>query len=180
MDLLFPPVAEADLDDLVALLSSETWPFHGDPQPTAARVRERVAEGAWTRGPDTAPHWIELGGERVGLVTLRELEDPTPVFDLRLRAACRGRGIGGRALEWLARETFEVHGKHRLEGHTRRDNRAMRRVFERSPGWVLEGCYRQAWPDPAGAWHDALAYALLARDWREGTVTSNGLVLAGD
>ena len=78
------------------------------------------------------------------------------------------------------RETFEAHGKHRLEGHTRADNRPMQRLFARTPGWVLEGCFRQTWRDrEAGIWRDALAYGLLAEDWRRGSETPLSQPLAG-
>jgi len=170
MSLTFPAVAEGDLAGLSELLTSERWPYHLDVEPTPQSVEANLAH--FQPSAENAPHWIELEGERVGLLVLRELDDPTPVFDLRLRAAWRGRGLGGAALEWLARETFEVHGKHRLEGHTRADNRPMQALFTKTPGWLLEGCFRQTWRDrEAGVWRDALAYGLLADDWRAGVVT---------
>jgi RimJ/RimL family protein N-acetyltransferase len=58
----------------------------------------------------------------------------------------------------------------RLEGQTRVDNQAMRRVFRRA-GWVAEAFYRKAWPSEDGAIHDAVGYAILRDDWANGTVT---------
>lgn len=165
--LAFPAVAEGDLAGLIELLTSDRWPFHLDVEPTPASVEANLSH--FQPSEEHAPHWIELGGARVGLVVLRDLEDPTPVFDLRLKSAYRRRGLGRASLEWLAREAFEVHGKHRLEGHTRADNRPMQALFARTPGWVLEGCFRQTWRDrEAEVWRDALAYGLLAEDWRSG------------
>ncbi|MBL4844348.1 MAG: GNAT family N-acetyltransferase [Planctomycetes bacterium] len=151
---------------LEAFLIADPWPFHGTVQHSAESVAKSVASGAY-EGPDNEPHWIWLGAERVGLVVFRELEDPTPVFDLRLVGAARGRGLGGQVLAWLAKEAFGRHGKRRLEGHTRADNLPMRRCFERL-GWQQEAHYRAAWPDPAGTWHDATAYAILATEWAGG------------
>ena len=178
MSLTFPPVAEGDLAGLIELLTSDRWPFHLDVEPTPASVEANLAH--FQPSEAQAPHWIELADERIGLVVLRELDDPTPVFDLRLKATHRRRGLGRATLAWLARETFEAHGKHRLEGHTRADNRPMQRLFARTPGWVLEGCFRQTWRDrEAGIWRDALAYGLLAEDWRRGSETPLSQPLAG-
>lgn len=164
----FSPIDPSD-PNLATFLIADPWPFHGTVQHSPESVAKSVAEGAYT-GPDNEPHWVWEGETRVGLVVLRELEDPTPVFDLRLASSARGRGIGSLVLDWLAERTFGHHGKHRLEGHTRVDNLAMRKCFERK-GWQQEAHYRQAWPDSSGTWHDATAYALLASEWRgEGRV----------
>lgn len=158
---------------LIELLTTDTWPFHVYVRPTREQAARAVDEGQY--GGPTAEgaaraFWIELEGERVGLVTLRELDDPTPVFDLRLRAPFRGRGLGRAAVRWLAHHVFTATDKHRLEAHTRVDNVAMRRAL-RACGWVKEAHYRRAWPDHEGGWHDAIAYAALKDDWLRGAVT---------
>jgi RimJ/RimL family protein N-acetyltransferase len=80
------------------------------------------------------------------LIRLLDLADDTPMFDLRLRAACRGAGLGTHAVRWLTASLFtELPGIRRIEGTTRQDNAAMRRVF-RKCGYVKEAHYRQAWP----------------------------------
>jgi RimJ/RimL family protein N-acetyltransferase len=137
--------------------------------PTPTVVRAWIDEGRFDL-PDAAGHWIEVDGERAGLVVLRELGDMTPTFDLRLRAAFRGRGLGRAALRWLAEHVFATSDKPRLEGHTRADNLAMRAAF-RAAGWVQEAHYRRAWPDEARRLHDAVAYAILRDDWASGTTT---------
>jgi len=58
----------------------------------------------------------------------------------------------------------------RIEGTTRQDNRAMRRLFLRC-GYAKEAHYRDAWPAQDGTIHDAVGYAILRRDWSAGTVT---------
>lgn len=172
----FTPLDPQD-PSLAAFLIADTWPYHGTIQHTPESVAESVATGAY-EAPDNEPHWIWAGSERVGFVVLRELEDPTPVFDLRLRASARGQGLGGQVLGWLASQVFARHGKHRLEGHTRADNLAMRKCFENN-GWQQEAHYRQAWPDPAGVWHDATAYALLRSEWEGGEPVPVPLSFAG-
>jgi RimJ/RimL family protein N-acetyltransferase len=93
------------------------------------------------------------------------------MVDLRVRAADRGRGVGGRAPAWLTGHVFTAFpGATRIEATTRQDNSAMRRVFRRC-GWVKEAHYRDAWPGSGGAVHDAVGYAILRRDWESGTVT---------
>ena len=104
------------------------------------------------------------------MLALHELGDVTPTFDLRIATRWRGHGCGRRVLPWLAQHVFTVRGKARIEGHTRADNVAMRRVF-RACGWTKEAHYRRAWPDEEGVFHDATAYALLRSDWETGGTT---------
>jgi hypothetical protein len=67
---------------------------------------------------------------------------------------------------------FDTHAVERLEGTTRQDNVAMRRTF-RAVGFVKEAHYRRGWPAPRrdGRLLDAVGYALLRTDWRDGTTT---------
>ncbi len=104
------------------------------------------------------------------MVAFRELEDPTPVFDLRILSGARGRGLGRAALAWIARWVFETQRHARIEAHTRADNAAMRRAL-RACRWVQEAHHRRCWPDAEGGFHDAVTYALLRDDWRSGTST---------
>lgn len=169
-ELRFEAYQEADASGLVEWLTSEVWPFHGSSRPTADKVRSWIEEGSFT-GEENRTLWIHTADEeRVGLLVLHELTDLTPVFDLRLKSSARGRGLGGAALAWLACYVFTECDKHRLEGHTRVDNVAMRRTF-RACGWVKEAHYRQAWPDDQGRYHDAVTYAILRDDWKRGTST---------
>lgn len=41
----------------------------------------------------------------------------------------------------------------------------------RACGWVKEAHYREAWPVRDGGSLDAVAYAILRRDWATGTTT---------
>ena len=160
-----------DADRLVAFLTGDPWPFHGSPAVTADQARQWIAAGRY-RSDDSRAFWITVDGEDAGLIRLMDLRDSTPVFDLRLRAQWRGKGLGGQALRWLTAYLFtELPAIQRVQGTTRQDNRAMRRTFQRA-GYVKEAHYRDAWPVDGGEVYDAVGYAILRRDWLAGTTTT--------
>ncbi|GAB3594782.1 hypothetical protein GCM10027446_19090 [Angustibacter peucedani] len=176
MDVRLEPWQPDDTDALVDFLTGDTWPFHAAPVVDGALVRERAA-GGYYLGPATQTLWViaaddEVADDRAGLVRLFDLEDPTPVFDLRVREPWRGRGVGTQALRALTAHAFgERPAALRVEGTTRADNGAMRTVFERC-GYVQEAHYRDGWPDAdGGAVHDAVGYAVLRRDHESGRTT---------
>lgn len=148
-----------EVDALVGFLTTEPWPFHaGTADP--ADLRERAADGYYA-GPGTETYWIVDAGTRVGLVRLFDLDDGDPMFDLRLRAADRGRGLGTATVRWLTGHLFAARpGIHRVEATTRADNAAMRRALEKA-GYTREARYREAWPVPGGGRLDAVGYAIL-------------------
>jgi RimJ/RimL family protein N-acetyltransferase len=170
--------AEADL--LAEFLTAEDWPYHAGGAPSAAQLREQAAAGRYD-DDRTRTFWIVTSpgtgtgstgtGTEAGLIRLLDLGDDTPLFDLRIRAAYRGAGLGTRALRWLTGYVFtEFPGIRRIEGTTRQDNHAMRRTF-RTCGYVKEAHYRQAWPGPGGTIYDAVGYAIVRSDWQAGTIT---------
>lgn len=169
MEPTFRPYDPSEADRLARWLSSDVWPFHGSPRPSCERARGWADDGRF-HGPASRSFWIALGGEDVGLLAIQELDDPTPIFDLRLRSEARGRRLGRAALAFLTRHLFTETDKLRVEGHTRGDNVRMRRLFT-ACGWVKEAHHRQAWPDEQGGWHDAITYAVLRRDWETGERT---------
>jgi RimJ/RimL family protein N-acetyltransferase len=161
--LRFEPVWwPEDADDVVAFLVASTWPFHGTPSLTPADAAEVTVVS-----DDVASFWIRDGDETLGLVRLldlTDLDDGSPLFDLRIAGAHRGRGIGQRAVEWLTDHLFTTHPElHRIEATTRHDNIAMQSVFARC-GYRLEGRFVEAWRNPDGTRHDALAFAILRRE----------------
>ncbi|GAB1515028.1 GNAT family N-acetyltransferase [Actinophytocola sp. KF-1] len=160
----FTQVQRHEADDVVGFMTAEEWPFHTEPKPDGDAVRARVAGGAY----DDA-FWITDDGERLGLVRLLDLDDGTPLFDLRVRAQARGRGVGTAAVRWLTSHVFTNYATNRIEGTTRADNNAMRHVFTKV-GYVKEAHYRDAWPGPDHL-RDSVGYAILRRDWETGTVT---------
>lgn len=153
----------ADAAALADLLTGEDWPFHAGGRPDRETVLARVAAGHWD-GAGVQTFWVVEDGARVGVVRLFDLDDDTPLFDLRLRAAARGRGLGTAAVRWLTGHLFAELPTNRIEATTRSDNVAMRRVLERC-GYVQEARYREAWPVPGGPPLDALGYAVLRREW---------------
>ena len=159
-----------DDDALVEFLSSNEWPFHMRLRPTQADARKRLEEGQYDP-PENAAFWVVLDDRRIGFAALEDLEDDAPLFDLRLAADARGRGLGVRVLHMLAAEVFERYPKvRRFEGQTREDNVAMRNTFLRA-GWVKEAHYREGWPVEGSEPLASVAYAILRRDWETGMTT---------
>lgn len=168
--LSFEPFVPEAADALVGWLCSETWPFHTSARPEPGEVRSQLENGDFTE--DARVFWVLWDGmERVGLVRLEYLSEESPTADFRVREAYRGRGIGKRMVRWAAGYVFTTFpDKPRLEGQTREDNVAMRRVFERC-GWVREAYYRRAWPAADGSLRGGVGYAILNDDWRSGRTT---------
>ena len=168
MDLAFPAVVPGDADALARFLAAHEWPWHGTRRLSLDEARAR-APSWWAAGVDG--RWIVDGAEPVGLLRLFDLGDPTALFDLRVAASARGRGIGTAAVRWAAAHVFTRHPSVlRLEGTTRQDNRAMRRLFERC-GFAQESHHRRAWFTDGEPPRDAIGYALLREDWTSGRTT---------
>lgn len=151
-------------EELADFLTSSDWPFHSR-IPDRSTILRQMADGYWD-GPSARTFWIH----RSGVVRLFDLDDGTPLFDLRIAASERGRGLGSKAVEWLTRYLFEALPTNRIEATTRVDNRAMRKILEKHL-YVLEARYRQTWPDQEGVLHDGVGYAILRSDWENGSVT---------
>ena len=86
-----------------------------------------------------------------------------------LRICQEGYGYGPKALRLVAEYVFGLPGKKiRLEGHTRQDNLAMRKTFERA-GFVKEAHLRNAWFSPKeNSYYDAVLTGLQGKtSWRE-------------
>ncbi|MGN7969206.1 GNAT family N-acetyltransferase [Microbacterium sp. 22296] len=163
--------AARDRDGVIAFLTGNAFPFHVRQRLTAAQVAADIDAGRW--GDDrTEAFWIDDDERgRLGLVRLEDLDDPTAMIDLRLAERWRGRGVGAGVLALAAEHAFRTHaGVVRVEGHTREDNVAMRRTFEKS-GWVREGWFRDGWPVLGGAPMATVAYAVLRRDGAGGAPT---------
>ena len=100
------------------------------------------------------------------------LQDEIPLFDLRIADMSRGNGYGPKALRLVAEYVFGLPDKKiRLEGHTRQDNLAMRKTFERA-GFVKEAHLRKAWFSPKeNSYYDAVTYGITREDFMGGTTT---------
>lgn len=162
--------AGSDREALIAFMTANEFPFHMRPRPTSAQVESSIADGAYD-DEDTQTYWIEdseLG--RIGTLSLEDLTDPTPLFDLRLDSRFRGRGLGTKVLLATTDHVFKTMDVNRFEGQTREDNFAMRAVFLKA-GWVKEAHYREGWPVDGGGSVASVAYAILRTDWENGTTT---------
>jgi RimJ/RimL family protein N-acetyltransferase len=155
---------------LVDFLTGEPWPFHASPSVDTGAVRERVASGYYDSDASKS-FWIVEQGQRIGFVQLEDLDDGGPMFDLRINAVHRGRGIGTHAVRWLTEHIFTTWpAVTRIEAVTRQDNRTMRAVLVRC-GFAKESHYRDAWPASDDTVHDSVGYAILRRDWLTGEVS---------
>lgn len=163
----------AEREVLATWLSSETWPFHVNPSLEHTQVFKWLDDGAFD-GPNNATFWIMLEAEPAGLIRLFDLEDigdGEPLFDLRIRSALRGRGLGTLAMQWLTDHLFSNHEiLERISGTTRIDNLAMRGVFRRC-GYVKELHHRRSWPGENRQIFDTVGYGILREDWAQKKIT---------
>ncbi|MFC7677349.1 GNAT family N-acetyltransferase [Paenibacillus sp. GCM10028914] len=157
------------IDELVDFLTSETWSYHGQENPTESSIRENLANGIYTDNGNQT-FWIIDHDAKIGLIRIFDLEDPICLFDLRLKEKARGQGIAKHVLHWLSSYVFN-HYTHiiRIEGHTRYDNFAMRKTFFNS-GFVKESYNRKAWKQN-GELFDSVGYAMIREDWENNTKT---------
>ncbi|WP_028279712.1 GNAT family N-acetyltransferase [Arthrobacter sp. H5] len=170
MAVSFTRVTPADAEGIIDFLSSNAFPFHVKATQTAEEAASSVRAGRFWN-PESQGYWIDDDGARLGMVVLEDLEDPTPMFDLRLAEACRGQGKGADVLRALCGLVFtSLPEALRFEGQTREDNIAMRKTFIRC-GFLKEAHYRLGWPTADGGHVASVAYAMLRQDWSSGTVT---------
>lgn len=152
-----------EADAVAAFLARHRWPFHARAALTLAEAREiKLGPPAEVRA-----FWVQENGVPAGLVRVFDLEDAeggSVLFDLRLAAECRGRGIGRAAIGWLVAKLFADYPRlHRIEANTRVDNQVMRRALE-SNRFVLEGTLRETWRSSEGVRYDTALYGRLRRD----------------
>lgn len=159
-------------EQLIHFLMTNTWPFHGHTNPGRHLIEKTIDEGGY-QSDEVKTFWvINSEGEQVGIVKLYDLHDEIPMFDLRIADAHRGHGYGQQALKEIVHYVFELpENKIRLEGHTRQDNLAMRKTFERV-GFVKEAHLRKAWFSPKeNTYYDAVTYGITREDYYSGTKT---------
>ncbi len=168
--LQFIPESPDDTELLISWLTTDTWPFHGNPTLTEEKVRAALAERE--EDEKVVSVWVTLDeAVRIGRIVIEDLEDLTAIASFRIRTAYRGRGIGLQMVRWAADHVFHTYPDvQRVEGQTRVDNYAMQRVFRRAD-WQPEAYYRRSWPDPTGTLHDSIGYAILRPDWESGITT---------
>lgn len=185
-EITFVPLRPEDADDAAALtdfLTTQRYPFHVRTALNAAHVREAINDGRYGYNPehyataaaadtDHRGWWIWAGAVRLGVVVLEDLTEGAPLFDLRLADDHRGRGLGVAVLRGLTCLVFDTYPEvDRLEGQTREDNIAMRKVFLRA-GFIKEAHYRRGWPVEGREPVASVAYAILRQDWVSGRTTT--------
>jgi RimJ/RimL family protein N-acetyltransferase len=174
MTLEFRPLQLPDDRTLLAdFLSGHPWPFHSSSQLNREDVLQKIDAGGYSDS-DTQTFWMTVEEKSVGLIKLFDLddvEDGSPLFDLRIIPALRGQGVGKQAVTWLTAYLFETYPTlGRIEGTTRADNLAMRKVFVRC-GYAKEGHIRKSWATGEGVKLDTVIYGILREDWQNKTVT---------
>lgn len=163
-------IQEQDL--LIQFMTTNSWPYHDISEPGRELLEKSIEEGGYA-SDDVKTFWIENNEEeKVGIVKVYDLKEDIPLFDLRIADRFRGYGYGSRALKKLTQYVFELpEQKIRIEGHTRHDNAAMRKAFERA-GFVKEAHLRQAWFLPKeNTYYDAVTYGMTREDYLAGTTT---------
>lgn len=162
--LRFDPVSALDAPRLAAFLASCEWPYHHERRVEPASVQARLAVGYFF-SDETRTFWIVGDDEELfGIARVFDLKDATPLFDLRLGEAARGRGAGSLALRGLTTWIFsELPELERFGGYTRHDNAPMRRVFEKC-GFQQEAYHRRAWRVEGERAVDAVGYAVLREE----------------
>jgi RimJ/RimL family protein N-acetyltransferase len=163
----------SDSEKLALLISSQSWPFHVHSNISMEQIFKSISDGTYSNDA-TQTFWILADADPVGIIKLFEmddLEDGSPLFDIRILSRFQGRGIGQTAVKWLTGYLFEGWASlNRVEGTTRADNISMRRVFKKC-GYVKEGHYRESWPSENGILQDTVRYSILRSDWKEGKLT---------
>ncbi|WP_144510628.1 GNAT family N-acetyltransferase [Bacillus sp. FJAT-22090] len=159
-------------EQLIHFMTTNTWPYHGNSHPARELIEKTIEEGGY-QSDEVKTFWVENEeSEQVGIVKIYDLQDEIPLFDLRIADGARGRGYGPKALKMVVEYVFQLpEAKIRLEGHTRQDNFAMRKTFERA-GFVKEAQLRQAWFSPKeDSYYDAVTYGMTREDFKKGTAT---------
>ncbi|MRN52656.1 GNAT family N-acetyltransferase [Paenibacillus monticola] len=160
-----------DIEPLVEFLTSDTWDFLGESNPSPEKIRENYKNQVYT-GNNNKTFWV-ISDQRikVGMVRIYDLQDSTPLLDIRILSKYKGMGVGTMTINWLIDYIFNnFTDKERIEGNTRQDNYAMRCVFHKC-GFVKEAHYRKSWKDKNGNLYDAIGYGLLKADWQKGKTT---------
>ncbi|GAA1409446.1 hypothetical protein AUR04nite_24510 [Glutamicibacter uratoxydans] len=170
MELHFIPMDESDVDAVIEFLTKNKFPYHVRSEWTDDDAAKIVGDGRFWNASSQG-YWIVDGHKRLGMVSLEDLDDDSPMFDLRLSEEHRGRGHGVDVLKALTDKVFtEMPEAIRFEGQTREDNIAMRRTFMKA-GFLKEAHYRLGWPVGGGQFVSSVAYAMIRPDWKSGKTT---------
>jgi RimJ/RimL family protein N-acetyltransferase len=169
MDIRFKEYKECEIDALVEFLTSDTWRYYGTPNPNPDRIRE-MNNDHYYLSEEAKTIWIILDDIKIGIIRAYELQDSTPVLEIRIHSNYKGKGIGTVAINWITDYIFNTFSHiDRIEGDTRQDNYGMRCVFHKC-GYIKEAHHRKAWPCDEGIF-DSIGYAITKDDWANKKVT---------
>jgi RimJ/RimL family protein N-acetyltransferase len=161
---------QGEAQELIDFLTSETWPFHGASQLKEEEVIQNINNQVYV-GDDRITFWISLNETKVGMIRVFDLEDETPLFDIRIKHLYRQQGIGQIAIRQMLDYVFSQYDHVlRVEGYTRIDNVGMRQLF-RKCGFIKEAHHRQAWKSDSGVYYDTIGYGLLKQDFLSNSIT---------
>lgn len=160
-----------DREALVSFLTSNLFPFHVCASISRAEAEQRIDTGCFGPPEHEAFRLDDAAHGRIGYAVLNDMQDDTPLLDLRLATKYRRSGCGVPAVVSLTNHVFSSMPKvNRFEGKTRDDNIGMRKTFLRA-GFLKEAHYREAWPLTRTEARTSVAYAILRRDWETGETT---------
>jgi aminoglycoside 6'-N-acetyltransferase len=109
---------------------------------------------------------VEADGALAGWLAFEQETDPDwrhASLDILMLPAFQDRGLGRDALRTAIRWLIDDHGHHRFTIDPAVGNARAIRAYE-ALGFRRVGVLRQADPDPAGGWRDALLLDLLAEE----------------
>ena len=141
-------------------LASCDWPFH-----SCAKLTPEQAQKTLLDSEQNSRAFLILKSARaVGLIRILDLddiEDGSPIVDVRIAQDQRNKGIATTALRWLVGKCFfEYDNLVRIEATTREDNGPMQLVLEKC-GFRHEGRLRKAWYSESGERLDTMVYGIL-------------------
>ncbi|HEX3596566.1 MAG TPA: GNAT family N-acetyltransferase [Polyangiaceae bacterium] len=107
MRLHFQEVGARDVERLAEWLPAHSWPYHRLQRVDAHWVREHAAAGYFF-GSGVRSIWAFVDSTPVGIIRAFDLQDVTPLIDLRISETERGGGIGTELLRWTTQLLFEA------------------------------------------------------------------------
>lgn len=140
-----------DSEILTDILVNNPWEFHSGRGWTKEQASEKIEAGYFS-SVETKTFFLVEENNAMGFIRIfdlgdDELDDETPLFDIRIKKEFRGKGFGKQAVDLAIEFVFTNYpNKNRFEATTRHDNISMRKVLEKC-GFVKEAHYRQSWPD---------------------------------
>ncbi len=132
-----------------------------DPQQSKKEFEERYDK----LGPDEKAFFIEKkDGSKIGSIG-HFLKDHSIEIGYSVLPNERGRGYCTEAVQIMVDYLFLSRDIVRVQAHTHTENKASRRVLEKS-GFKKEGIVRKD-TFTRGEWRDSCIYSILREEWKE-------------